>query len=72
MKKEGVPFGSVPRKERCARLAANVAAKAVTFLNEWAEEKMGVVPESQVKLYSIPAQNNCTNCHGSNVPNVPR
>jgi hypothetical protein len=70
MEKEGVPFGSAPRAERCARLAANVAAKAVTFLNEWAEGKMGVVQESQIKLYGIPAQNNCTDCHGRNVPNI--
>jgi hypothetical protein len=70
MKKEGVAFDSAPRKERCARLAANVATKAVSFLNEWAEGKMGVVPESQIKLCSIPAQNNCTDCHGRNVPSI--
>jgi hypothetical protein len=71
MKREGVPFGSTPRKERCARLAADVAAKTATFLNEWADGKLGAVQESHVKLYSMPAQNNCTDCHGRKVPNVP-
>lgn len=71
LKKEGVPFGSAARAERCARLVANVAAKTVTFLNEWADGKFGMVQESQIKLYSIPAQNNCTDCHGARIPNLP-
>jgi hypothetical protein len=70
MKKENVSFGSAPRKERCARLAADVAAKAVILLNEWADRKLGV-QESHVKMYGIPAQNNCMGCHGTSIPKLP-
>ncbi len=69
-KKEGVPFVSAARAERCARLAANVSARTVILLNEWADGKLGRVQESQLKMYGMPAQNNCTDCHGTNVPDV--
>jgi hypothetical protein len=72
MDREGVAFGSSQRKERCARLVADVAAKTAIFLNDWSEKKFSSIHDTQMRIYRMPAQNNCTDCHGSNVPNVPR
>lgn len=71
MKKEGVAIGSPERKDRCARLAADVAYQTVVRLNEMADGKYKPVNGSQVKAFGITAQNNCTDCHGSNVPTPP-
>lgn len=37
MKKEGVGLASAERKDRCARVAADVAFHTVTLLNKWAD-----------------------------------
>lgn len=71
MKKEGVGLGSPERKDRCARIAADVAYQTVVRLNEMADGKYKPVNGSQAKAYGITAQNNCTECHGSNVPTPP-
>lgn len=71
MKKEGVKFFSPQRKERCARVAADVARHTVELLNEWASGKYKPVHGSQAKMYQMTSQNNCTDCHGSNIPGIP-
>jgi len=73
MAKENVQFFSDPRKDRCARLSADVAAKALEFLNQWADGTFVAVAPSQAKKHEVqmPAQNNCTECHGDNIPTSP-
>lgn len=71
MKAANKDLGSAERKDRCARLTADVTAQLVTHLNEWKDGKYkttGVIP---AKGYGIPSQNNCNECHGSKVPSPP-
>lgn len=63
MKKEGVKFFSPERKERCARLSADVAAETVRLLNLWADGKYTPSHGSQAKTHGMTAQNNCGDCH---------
>ncbi|MBU0485358.1 MAG: C-GCAxxG-C-C family protein [Proteobacteria bacterium] len=72
MKKEEVDFLSNERAERCARLAGNIAMEATNMLNEW--KKNGKYTPKHKPLFNVLAngitsQNNCTDCHGDNVPN---
>jgi hypothetical protein len=71
MKKEDVKFFSPERKERCARLAADVATKTVELLNDWIDGKYVPVHGSQAKTHDMPAQNNCANCHRAEIPPLP-
>jgi hypothetical protein len=71
MKKEGVKFFSPERKERCARLSADVAAKTIELLNLWVKGKYVPAHGSQAKMHNMPSQNDCTECHGSDIPPVP-
>lgn len=64
MKKEGVKFFSPERRDRCARLSAQVSAKTAELLNLWADGKYTTVHGSQASTYDITAQNNCAECHG--------
>lgn len=71
MKASGKPLGSPERKDRCARLTASVAYHTVELLNNWKDgqyKTKGVLP---AKSFNIPAQSNCMDCHGSNVPTHP-
>jgi len=68
MKKEGVALKSPERKDRCARVAADVAFHTVTLLNKWADGKFEMENGSQSAEYGITAQNNCMECHGDDVP----
>ncbi len=71
MKKEGVAFFSPQRKERCARLSADIAIHTVKLLNDWADGKYKPVHGAQAKMHQMTSQNNCMDCHGSNIPKVP-
>lgn len=68
MKKEGVALKSPERKDRCAMVAASVAYHTVTLMNQMADGKFEMQNGSQSKEYGITAQNNCTECHGDDVP----
>ena len=71
MKAANKELGSPERRDRCARVAASVTAQLVTHLNNWKDGKyktQGVFPAA---TYGIQAQNNCNECHGSNVPSPP-
>lgn len=68
MKKEGVAFNSPERRDRCARLSADVAMKTVALLNDWADGKYTPTHGSNVKDHGITTQLNCTECHGDDVP----
>ncbi len=68
MKKEGVKFFSPERKERCARISADVAMHTAKLLNDWADGKYKPSQGSNVKDHGITTQENCTECHGDNVP----
>lgn len=63
MEKEGVEFFTPQRKDRCARLSADVAMKTATLLNEWAAGTYKPAHGSQAKTHNMPAQNNCDDCH---------
>ncbi|MCB2180897.1 MAG: C-GCAxxG-C-C family protein [Desulfobulbaceae bacterium] len=68
MKKEGVALKSPERKDRCARVAADVAFHTVTLLNKFADGEFEMESDSQSAEYGITAQNNCMECHGNDVP----
>ncbi len=71
MKAADKSLGSPERKDRCARLTASVAYRTVELLNDWKDGKYrtkGVLP---AKSFNIPAQSNCTDCHGTKIPSAP-
>ncbi|MHB8835435.1 MAG: C-GCAxxG-C-C family (seleno)protein [Candidatus Methylomirabilia bacterium] len=72
MAEEGVAFLSNERAERCARVAASVAEKTAEMLNAWAAAGGKYTPVNKplanVMTNGITSQNNCTDCHGKNVP----
>lgn len=65
-------FLSDERAERCARLAANVAMESAQMLNDWKDGKYKAKHTVlyNVKANGITSQNNCTDCHGNNVPSA--
>ena len=73
MKKEGVKFFSPERVERCARLSADIAMYTTKLLNEWKDGtyKPRNEPLAMVLDNGITSQNNCTDCHGNDVPSPP-
>ncbi len=68
MEKEGVKFFSPQRKERCARISADVAMYTAKLLNDWADGKYKPAHGSNLKDNGITTQENCMECHGDNVP----
>lgn len=68
MKKEGVGFLSPQQMERCGRLAADMAMKTAELLNLWADGKFEPTTKAPVFTNEIPSQNNCTECHGTEIP----
>lgn len=68
MKKEGVKFFSPERKERCARISADVAMHTAKLLNDWTDGKYKPSQGANVKDHGITTQENCMECHGDNVP----
>jgi len=73
MKASGYSIGSAERKDRCARVAASVAYKLVEDLNAWKDGKYkDAVAWSPAKLFGITGQQNCNECHGSNIPTAPQ
>lgn len=61
---------SPERRERCARVTANVAYHLVELMNSWKDNKYsaeGELPSS----CGITAQQNCTDCHTSGIPSAP-
>ena len=72
MKASGYAFNSPERRDRCARVTASAAYHLVQDLNAWKDgtykPKATWKPVSNV---GITGQQNCTECHGSNVPVPP-
>ncbi len=72
MKASGYALSSPERKDRCARVAASVAYKLVQDLNAWKDgkyvSKANWTPAGDL---GITAQQNCTECHGTNIPMPP-
>lgn len=57
----GKDKGDISRKERCARLAADIAAKTAEILNDYFASKFS-------GTFVVPASNaTCNSCHGSKV-----
>lgn len=71
-KKAGKPFGSPERKERCARLTADVAVQTVKLLNNWKDGKFKSALKVPPALYGTTSQHNCGECHTTKVPEVIR
>jgi len=71
MKAADKPLGSPERKDRCARLTGSVAYHLVELLNAWHDGKYKTTGKLPAASFNIPAQSNCTECHGSNVPTPP-
>lgn len=71
MKASGHPLASPERKDRCARVAASMAYQTVVYLNEWKDGKKHDIEWFAPGEVGINAQENCTECHGSNVPTPP-
>jgi hypothetical protein len=73
MKKENVGFFTTERKERCARLSADIAMYTAQLLNEWAagNYKPRNKPLANVMGNQITGQGNCGDCHGDNIPALP-
>jgi len=73
MDKEGVKFFGIERKERCARLSADIAMYTAKLLNEWADGtyKPRNEPLANALDNQITSQANCSDCHGDNVPTAP-
>ncbi|MDA8339486.1 MAG: hypothetical protein M0Z70_09325, partial [Nitrospiraceae bacterium] len=73
MKASGYALGSNERKDRCARVAASVAYKLAEDLNAWKDGNYKKNVEwTAAKSVGITGQQNCTDCHGTNVPAAPR
>ncbi len=68
MKKEGVGFLSPQQMDRCARISADMCMKTLEYLNLWADGKFEPKTKAPVFANEIPSQNNCSDCHGSNIP----
>ena len=72
MKESGYALASPERKDRCARVAASVAYKLVQDLNAWKDGKyVSKANWTPAKDVGITAQQNCTECHGANIPSPP-
>ena len=72
MKASGYAIGSPERRDRSARVTASVAYHLAQDLNAWKDGTYK--PKSTWKAISnvgITAQQNCTECHGANVPATP-
>jgi hypothetical protein len=61
--KEGKDFFSKERRDRCARLSADVAMQTVTLLNAYADGKYKPTHGSQIEKHKMTAQDNCDKCH---------
>jgi hypothetical protein len=72
MKKEKVNFFSPQRRERCARISADVAMKTINLLNDWVDGKYKRSSQFQVKMYQMPTEHKCSKCHGGRIPKIPR
>ena len=73
MDKEDVKFFGIERKERCARLSADISMYTAKLLNEWAAGtyKPRNEPLANAIDHQITTQGNCGDCHGDNVPDLP-
>ena len=73
MKKEDVGFFTTERKERCARLSADIAMYTAKLLNEWAAGtyKPRNEPLANALDNQITSQGNCGDCHGDKLPDLP-
>jgi hypothetical protein len=72
MKASGFALASPERKDRCARVAASVAYQLVSHLNAWKDGKYASKAAwTPGRDMGITAQQNCTECHGNNVPTPP-
>ena len=61
---------SAERKDRCARLCASVAYQSAVMLNAWADGKYKPAYTGKQSDCGITAQNNCTECHGDDIPDT--
>ena len=71
MKAAGKNLNSPERRDRCARVTASVAYHLVELLNRWKDHRYATKGTIPAKSFGITAQQNCTECHGSDIPTPP-
>lgn len=73
MKTANHAFSDIERRDRCARLSASVAYRTVELLNSWKDGTYALKDRwNAPAAVGIPAQQNCNECHGSNIPTPPK
>lgn len=72
MKAANKSLESPERKDRCARVAADAAYRVVELMNAWKDGKYESKSILPPRAYHITAQNNCSECHGADVPAPPQ
>lgn len=73
MKAANHAFSDMERRDRCARVSASVAYYTAEMLNAWKDGKYKTRDTwNAVGSVGLPAQQNCNNCHGSNIPTPPQ
>ncbi|MFP3983396.1 MAG: C-GCAxxG-C-C family (seleno)protein [Desulfurivibrionaceae bacterium] len=65
MTKAGYEFFTPERKDRCARVAADIARQTVVLLNQVQDLDYEPTHGNQMKTHDMTAQNNCLDCHSS-------
>lgn len=70
MKGSGFAFASPERKDRCARVTATMAYQVIENLNAWKDGKYNAEDNKWFApgAVNMTSQQNCADCHGSNVP----
>ena len=68
MKAEQKSLGSPERRDRCARLSASVSYQIATMLNAWHDGKYKPSYTGKQSASGITTQNNCMDCHGTDIP----
>lgn len=70
MKEANTKFFTAGRKERCARVSADIAMEAARQVNAFNAGKFKQVQGINAKTFGITAQENCSDCHGG-TPGLP-
>lgn len=72
MKAADKDLGSPERKDRCARVTADVAFQLVTLLNDWKDGTYKTKGVNNAAKFGIQTQLNCSDCHSGARPTPPK
>lgn len=68
--KAGKSFASPERKDRCARVTADIARQTAIFLNQWKDGKFQSALKHPPAMYGSTSQHNCNECHPNKIPEM--